>query len=168
MSHRNTERAYSNKFQVLLAIALIDFIKPSLFVVLTTKYLDDPVAAHDFLGDLCHLAHRVLDAIAVAAKSNTQDANHRGDDRKQDNHENRQLRTLQNHYAERSNHGQHIANRYGYDAGNRLCNHLDVVGHAREQRPRGSAVEKPGRQRQKFAEHIPPQRADDATPYPTE
>ena len=168
LGHGHAERPDANHLEVLATVLLVDGIEPFALVVVAAEGLDDPVAANDLFGDLRHLADRILDAVAVAAERNAEDADDRGHDRKQDHDEYRQLRALQGHDAERRDDGQHVADRDRDDARHGLGNHLDVVGHPREQRPGRLPVEEPGRQGEELAEHLAAQRTDDVAADPAE
>ena len=87
---------------------------------------------------------------------------------KQDGNKNRQLRAVPDHDAERGNDSEHVAYRDRDDAGYRLGDHLDVVGHPRQQRPGRLRVEKTRRQCQELAENAAPQVTDHLPPDPAQ
>jgi hypothetical protein len=71
---------------------LVDLFEALGLVILGVEYLDQPMRVDRFLGDARDVAHRILDALAVAAEAAVGDLHQPGDDRRRDDAEQRASR----------------------------------------------------------------------------
>ena len=124
--------------------------------------LDQARGFEALLGDARDVAHRVLDAAAVAAETAVDDRHQPAHQRTHDERDEREAHVEPQQKADRGDDGERGAHHDDHRVGGRLADLLGVVGEARQQRGGRAAIEVTDRQVQDVPKHLAPQLAHDA------
>ena len=135
-------------------------------MILGVEDLDQTRRVYGLFRDPRDIAHRVLDALAVAAKAAIGDLHQPGDRRNRDDAESREPPVQVEQIREQSEDGQRVAEQGDRCAGRRTRHLLDVVGELGQEHARLLAVEISRGQAQIVGEDIASQTLDDLPPDP--
>ncbi len=151
-----------NELHVRAQVAIVHGVELPAQMLLCVVDLDEPRGFEALLGDARDVAHRVLDAAAVAAELLVDDRHQPAHQRPHDERDERETHVEPQQKADRGDDGERGAHRDDHRVGGRLADLLGVVGEARQQRGGGAAIEVTDRQVQDVPEHLASQLAHDA------
>src|SRR5579862_446397 len=127
--------------------------------------LDEAWRLEAVLGNTGDVAHRVLDAAAVAAELLVDHRDQPADQRAHDESDQGEARVHPQQECDRADDGERTAQRDDDRVGRGLADLLAVVGEARQQRTGRAAVEIADRQPQDVTEHLRAQPGNDAAAH---
>ena len=143
-------------------VVLDHLVEHARFVVLRVEHADHARCLDRLLGDARDVTHRMLDAAAVTAEQQVDAADQHGDQRADDQAEQREPRVHVQQVADESKDRQRVADEHRDRIGRRVGDLLGVVRQLREQHARGVAVEVGDRQVHEAVEDLRAQRLDHA------
>ena len=167
LHHRVADRFGARELHVRGAIEFIDLLEPGGLVILGVEDLDQAMRIDRFLGDPRDVAHRVLNALAVAAEAAVGDFHEPADHGCRRDAEQRQPPVHVEHVGQQTDDGQAVADQRNRRAGRRGRHQLDVVGELREQVPGLLPIQIRGGQAQIVREHVASQALDHLAAHPT-
>jgi hypothetical protein len=109
LHHRVTDRPGAHQFHVRCAIVLVDLLESFRLMILGIEDLDQAMRIDGFLGDTRDVAHRILDALAVAPESAVRNFHQPSDDGGQDDAEQREAPIHIEQVDEQRQDGQTVA-----------------------------------------------------------
>ena len=154
LHHRIAGRLRGDELHVAAAVVLVDGFEVARFLFLRVEHLDDALAVERFLGDARDVAHRGLDARAVAAERFRHLADEPRQRRREDQHEQRQLPVEREQPADLQDDGQRIADQRAGGVGGGLGHLLDVEREPRQHRAGRLPVVVPRGEMQVLAEQV--------------
>ena len=160
------QRVNGDEAHVQAEVARIDVLELPALLLLAVEHLDDAMTVQRLLRELRDVAHRVLNARAVATQRAAHGAHHQRDDGADHADQQRQLRAHADHHREQRQNRDRVAKRDHDRRRDGLRDLLGVVREPRDQHARRSLIEVARRQGQVVREHLAAQVANHRSAHP--